>query len=126
MVSQPVETLLALYETHSSIATFTRPQALSKLTLSQINTVHKFPSYFFTTHIIFSLLHRGLPSCFSSFSDSVIQAYSIVIIHEYFLPQPFISLYITHLIVQNVLEFYLLRAFKTIISIRAECLHKLL
>jgi hypothetical protein len=45
--------------------------------------VHKFPSYFFTIHIICSLLHPGLSSCFSSFSDSVIQVYSIAVIHEH-------------------------------------------
>ena len=31
MASQPVETFLALYETHSSTATFTRPQAKRQL-----------------------------------------------------------------------------------------------
>ena len=49
MVSQPVETFLALYETHSSIAAFTRPQAISKLTLSQIQSTNFHPIFLLST-----------------------------------------------------------------------------
>ena len=127
MVSQPVETFFALYETQSSIATFTRTQVLSKLIRSHMNPVHKFPSYFFTINFSILLSTSRFTKLFLFllwFSHSSIFHCNHPRIRSN--PPPFISLYITHMIVQSVWEVYLPRAIKTIISIRAEVLHKLL
>jgi hypothetical protein len=91
-----------------------------------MNPMHKDPAYFFTIHFTILPSTPGLPSCFSSFSDSVIQAYSIVIIHEFF-PSPNIHIAVHYS--PDCTEFLRIlpnTGIQNYNSIRAECLQKLL
>ena len=127
MVSQPVENISCslwnpqfhchLHMTPRPLQTGTEPDESSPQSsiLFLYYPLHCSPIY---THVYQA---SSLPSVIQPFKHIPLQSPM-----NTFLPHSFISLYITQLIVQNILEFYLLLPFKTIISIRGEGLQKLL